>query len=407
MSDTQIHTARVRWQANISTWWVEPFVDGRQGEAVSLIEWAEQLGDESQVRLLLSASNYSVHWVSLPGVSKRHLARAIPFALEESLIGELDEINVLPHGKEDGKTKAYVASQPMLDQLLELCRSYHLRVICLVPETSLLAASSQLLADGDGWLTRIPGLLEGRIDNFSVGAVLDSALADYSGDTLTLHCQSRDQGELLKTNLEVASPDAFQNIQIELGSNVASLSHDLWPAKPLSFISGAAEGRAGQSRKPAAWYRPLAAMAACWLLLVGAWLVVDNHQLEQRSDEIRQASVTLYKKLFPGERVGALERSMRSKLSEEDGGAVEGGFIGLTNRTAAAFASSSITNLNISSMRFNERQQELLVEVLAGSLTDLQALQKALESKGLGAEIASANNEKEGVKGRLKIRESA
>ena len=48
-----------------------------------------------------------------------------------------------------------------------------------------------------------------------------------------------------------------------------------------------------------------------------------------------------------------------------------------------------------------------MVEVKATNLNDVQALRQALEKQGLEAEVASASNEKNGVKGRLKVGVSA
>ena len=54
-------------------------------------------------------------------------------------------------------------------------------------------------------------------------------------------------------------------------------------------------------------------------------------------------------------------------------------------------------------MRFNDRLQELTIEVHASDLNELQKLRQALETAGIQAEIANATNDKDGVKGRLRI----
>ena len=60
-------------------------------------------------------------------------------------------------------------------------------------------------------------------------------------------------------------------------------------------------------------------------------------------------------------------------------------------------------SVQLQSMRFNDRLNELVIELKAGSLAELQTLKQALEQEGLLAEVASATNDKDGVKGRLKI----
>ena len=59
--------------------------------------------------------------------------------------------------------------------------------------------------------------------------------------------------------------------------------------------------------------------------------------------------------------------------------------------------------VQITSLRFNDRLQELMVEVQAAGLNELQLLRQALENAGLTAEISSATNDNTGVKGRIRI----
>ena len=81
-----IKTIKVQWNAISGRWTVTAF-DQTATESSpvvhSLANWAETQADLTPVRLVLSACNYATHWVSLPGVSNRHLARALPYALEE------------------------------------------------------------------------------------------------------------------------------------------------------------------------------------------------------------------------------------------------------------------------------------------------------------------------------------
>lgn len=420
----QIHTAKVTWIAASAQWWVLPVqgtdsvVSGSSQDVRPFVDWATGLEDLSSVQLILSSANYSVHWVDMPGVSNRHLARALPFALEETLIGDLDELFILPDGKETGLVKAYVVAEPLLEQLLALCETYHLQVKELIPETLLLPAHSVVATQekypaeqGDelikGWLVKIPGRLEGWINDSALNSLLDASLNEYqSSSSLQIGCQTVDQGSLVRTNLLVGQPDAYAEIDLQVGMGFQSLAGK-WPAKPLSFLTGAFKPKDVRPNRPAAWWRPLAGMAAVWLLMVGGWLMVENQQLEQKSQSIQKESRALYKQLFPGERIRSMERSFRSKLEDAGGGASAEGFVGLVNTTAKAYAEASVNKLSITSMRFNERQQELLLEVTAATLADLQSLQKAIEGQGLEAEVASANNEKEGVKGRLKVKGAA
>jgi len=106
-------------------------------------------------------------------------------------------------------------------------------------------------------------------------------------------------------------------------------------------------------------------------------------------------------------RESILSRQIREKIN---GGSSEGGsgFLGATNVLARVYAGQNLQKtVEMTSMRYNDRLDELVVEVRAKSLNELQTLRQALENEGLVAEVASATNDKDGVKGRIRIGSSA
>tara|TARA_Y100001949_G_scaffold165896_1_gene162057 strand:+ start:111 stop:1328 length:1218 start_codon:yes stop_codon:yes gene_type:complete len=403
-------TIRATWNALSGDWEVNELGEDAHlafDPAVSLSEWAEAKPDLTQVRILLSAMNYSCHWISMPGVSNRNLSKALPFALEEHLLEELDHYQIVSAGKSGSMVRAYVVSAELIERLMETCSAHHLIVKQLLPETALLPKGSVIVRDGDDWLFSLPGKLEGRVSDIALTAVLESTLEEQTSDQpLEVRAPTLDQARLLTTSLETGFPEAFSEINSVLGSSSALFSENAAAPSLPNLLSGQFQQRDREENKPKAWWRPLAAMAAAWLVILAGYLVLENRQLEQRSLEVRKQSIALYKQLFPGERIRMLERQFRSKLNDESPVAAVG-FVALVNGTAKAYSASGLKTLDITSIRYNDRLQELMVEVKATNLNDVQALRQALEKQGLEAEVASASNEKNGVKGRLKVGVSA
>ena len=403
-------TIRATWNALAGDWEVNELGEDAHlafDPAVSLSEWAEAKPDLTQVRILLSAMNYSCHWISMPGVSNRNLSKALPFALEEHLLEELDHYQIVSAGKSGSMVRAYVVSAELIERLMETCSAHHLIVKQLLPETALLPKGSVIVRDGDDWLFSLPGKLEGRVSDIALTAVLESTLEEQTSDQpLEVRAPTLDQARLLTTSLETGFPEAFSEINSVLGSSSALFSENAAVPSLPNLLSGQFQQRDREENKPKAWWRPLAAMAAVWLVILAGYLVLENRQLEQRSLEVRKQSIALYKQLFPGERIRMLERQFRTKLNDESPVAAVG-FVALVNGTAKAYSASGLKTLDITSIRYNDRLQELMVEVKATNLNDVQALRQALEKQGLEAEVASASNEKNGVKGRLKVGVSA
>ena len=403
-------TIRVSWSAQRGEWLVSP-LDGTplsSSEGLTLSQWADDQPDLTPVRLVLSAMNYSCHWVNLPGVSGRNLQRALPFALEESLVEDLDHYQIVAAGKTKNLVRAYVANADLIERLLESCKAHHLLVRQLIPETALLPKTHCMVRDGHDWLLSLPGRLEGRVMDVALTPVLESVLDEQQTESaLDIRASAMDQARLLETSLETGFPGAFTDIQTTLDSADSVLQQGLEQSGLPNFLTGQFQPRNDASDgKPNAWWRPLAALAAVWLVLSAGYLMVQNHQLKAQTLEVQKQSVALYKQLFPGERIRMLERQFRAKMAES-GQTTAIGFVSLVNGTAQAYSSSGLKSLKITSVRYNDRLQELMVEVAASKLSDVQALRQSLEKQGLKAEVASASNDKNGVKGRLKIGASA
>ncbi len=402
-------TIRVSWSQLAGQWQVSEYTDNAASPAadqtVSLEQWAESQPELTAVRMVIAAENYSTHWAELPGISSRHLAKALPFALEENLIEDVSHYQIIAAGKVDGRVRAYAVSIDLVERLLEQCEHLHLIPRELIPETQLLPAGASAVWQREGWLLSVPGAFEGWVMPFAVSAVLESALADKQGlGTLRIQSPSRDQSNLLKTTLETGFADAFESIEVT-GAEQPLLLLPGQLSKPANFLSG--QFQVSQSAdKPKAWWRSLAAMAVVAAVLGATGLAVDTHRTSSQALEARAAATDLYKQLFPGERVRMIKSQFRSKLSGA-GNDSSGGFTSIINRAAAGVAAANIKNLKIDSIRYNDRQGEIIMEVLAANLADVQTLRQAIADQGLEAEVASASNEKDVVKGRIKIGESA
>lgn len=397
-------TVRVSWQALSGRWMVQPVGGDDVVAPQELHGWAAAQPDLVPVRMLLAATNYSCFWVDMPGVAARHLSKALPFALEEHLVADPADYLMISSGRHGGRVRAYVADREMVRNLMDTCAAHHLQLQDLIPESALLPDGALAVADNDGWLLRLPGRFEGWVPAIAISAVLDSLLQDWNSEELVIGASRMDQGQLLKTTIETSFPGVFADIAVQPGRSAGQWLSAA-PARGLSFLTGEFQPRGHSGNRASAWWRPLVTLGGVCLLVLAIDLGVENHQLRQQASEVNGQSLALYKQLFPGERIRSLERDFRAKLAGDNNPAASSGFVSLINRTAKACAESGVAGLQVSSIRFADRQQELIVEVQTANLNDLQILRQALEKQGLLAEVSSANNEKNAVKGRLKVGE--
>ena len=95
-----METVVTRWNVDLQTWFVSPLVTN-QGQAhwLSFNEWAANQADLTAFRFILNGENFVCRWLTLPGVQGRHLPKALPFALEESLIEDIAHYHLVTAGK--------------------------------------------------------------------------------------------------------------------------------------------------------------------------------------------------------------------------------------------------------------------------------------------------------------------
>jgi len=143
-------------------------------------------------------------------------------------------------------------------------------------------------------------------------------------------------------------------------------------------------------------------MAAVWCVFMLTEVALENKQLKAQQTEVHSQTLSLYKRLFPGERIRSLERQLNAKL-KGDTSQGDAGFMALMHESAKVLNNGHSENIKWQTFKFNDRQNLLLIDLTANDITQLQSYKGDLEKSGLVVEIASATNEEKSVKGRLKI----
>lgn len=407
-----METVVVRWNVELETWFVAPLAqansqtqDKPSSHWLAFDEWASDQADLSQVRFILQGENYICRWLTLPGVQGRHLPKALPFALEESLIEDIRNYHLVTAGKIGKFThRIYCSLLDNFNRLLEACDHHHIKLTQLIPETSLIPENS-LVHDGDFWIINIPGLGEAKIHESALSAYLEGLCNDLdaaSQNTITLIDTNLDTANLLKTQIESNFAGIFKSISVKHGSYV-NLRDAALSGKCSDLLTAEFRPAETKTDQPAAWWKPIAALAACWCIFSFTEISLENKQLASQQAQVKSETIALYKRLFPGERIRFLERQIRTKI-KGDGAQVSAGVMTLLSQASKALLQDNLKQMiQWQSFNFNNRQNLLVIDLTSKTLAQLQSYKAALELQGLSVEIAQATNDDKGVKGRLKI----
>ena len=406
-----METVNIRWNVELETWFVAELEQNNETatEAPQWLpfdEWASNQSDLSAYRFILSGENYVCRWLTLPGVQPRHLNKALPFALEESFIEDVSHYHIVNTAKVGKYThQIYCAKKDILERLLEACALHHIQLRQLIPETSLAPANG-LLHNHDYWFINIPEVTEAKIHQSALSAYLESISAQLGEETsverLTIIDKSLDSANLLKMQIETSFNHVFKSTDV-LHGGFASIRDKALDKDNKDLLTDQFKATEIKVDKPAAWWKPIAVLAACWALFSFTQTTLQNNQLIEQEKQVHTATISLYKQLFPGERIRFLERQIRSKI-KEGSDTNTAGFMMLLHETSRIFQKTNQKNqIEWQSLRFNDRQNLLVIDLTAKTIADIQEFKSAMEANNLSVEIASATNDNDKVKGRIRI----
>jgi general secretion pathway protein L len=377
-----------------------------EGEATGVVRSGslEEAAVEAQglrVVALIPGVDCLLTTVNIPGRSNRQkLLRAIPYALEEQLSDEVEDLhfavgNVMPGGD---YPVAIVAMRSM-NAYTEAFRDARLDVARMLPDTLAIPcadADTCIVIEGELALVRT-GTSSGYVidaDNLSVFIKTDQS-DDAETDTPAAVRMFIPAGsmapELSMENTEVESYNG--DVLALLAQGVNSDSIDL--------LQGSYSRTQEWGRLWRPW-RATAALLVAGFLLSNVAIGVDYYRLGKEQDSLATRIEAIYRQAFPGaKRVVNPRVQMQQQLDKLQRSQGAGGqFLMLLARAGDVLRKAS--DIEISGA--NYRAGRLDVDLTAASLQVLDNLKQTLTAKGLTVEIQSATTETgKRVKSRLRI----
>ena len=380
---------------------VGPPVSGTLAEAAAAVEGR-------RATLIVPGDDVLLAESVVPGASPARAQQAIPFALEEQLADDVDELHFALGAKGKGDVwPVAVLGRETMDRVVERCAEAGLRPTELVPEPLVLPlGESRPGTEDEPGTTRWTALVDGdravarlsRNQGFSgesdlVPLMLDGARADLpDGESVTL---------ALHRVGAAPTPDLPPGVDVEVHPCDAPLALYARGLATSPFINLLQGDYSPKQRFDRAWkpWRWTAALAACLalVLLGGRWL--DYRELAERDAQLDAAIAETFAEALPGTRMQRPVRQMQGALDRIGAGGGDS-FILRTGQIAASLATQPQTTLR--SIGYRDGRFDL--DLTTDALPTLDALKSELEARGsLGMTVQSANREDSGVRGRVRI----
>lgn len=329
---------------------------------------------------------------------KRHLARSLPFMLEEELAVDVSELHFAHCALDKQAYAVAVCSREAMDGFAAQLGAFP-GIDQWIPEPLLLPWQPGewcLVLEGESAIVRT-----GRSEGFSVErdmlpTLLEAALAEGAPQTAVIYGQSQDEDcallpEPLRDSVQWRRGDLYAATLIAEG-----------PDPALNLRQGEYARRLPLKRWWAQW-RVAAVLfgAALCLHLLATW--ADYRQLRAQNLALRTAVQDIYRTANPRGAIADPEKQLRRQLDALSGGSEGSGFVALLERVGGVVAGSEGTS--IVSINYNDKAGEMRLNIVARDYGAVEQVRSGINNTGLEAIMENSNAQGDKVRARLRVGE--
>jgi len=338
----------------------------------------------------------------LPTKSPRKIIQALPYALEDRLLGDPESLHFAWRPEADGSLSVAVTARARLQSWMERLDRAKLRPASLCPSTLLVPWAV------DSWSMAFVGneilVRTGPVSGFVCPVTGDQPPALLAAAAQEAMRQENPPDVLLVFHATSGFP--LESWSRALGMPLRKEAGSLWdklsdPGAPLNLLQGQYEPSSaiGESLRP---YRVALILLGLWLVSSLGYDLSDWWKLQREHAAIRQEMNQILTSSFPETRTiidpaTQMQKAVEQLLARRGQGEQE--LLPMLSKVAAAKRNDS--NVRLRSIRYAD--QSLTVELTWKTPSSPEAWKAALESAGLRAEVLSLTPRTGEVDGRIRL----
>jgi general secretion pathway protein L len=342
-------------------------------------------GESLEVCLLLSGTEVVTQQVPYNPRERRHLAKLVPFELEEDVTSELDDLHFAIGKPGDGEVPtAYVNRHWLAEQISDL-EALGFEVSHCLPEPLLLPRPDS------GWTLRLDDELQAHYGGGLAFAVepdmAKPALASLAAsaplpERLLLMADDQPHLDTLYNALPAAVLDKLTelDIEVQLTDRWDGLALDRYDSLDLR------QGDFARQLPVAKWWREWRSVAAVAAVALVGYIGVSVAQIQVYSaeaNELREQINTVFREVVPQGAIADPEQQLRRKIAEFKGGSSGSSVVEMLATVAPLIAEDK--DVTVRRLTYNDQRDEMQVTLEAKSNSDILELSNAISQQGLNA----------------------
>lgn len=353
------------------------------GEPIEL----ERLARNREVMVIVPAESILLTSVVLPKMNRARLLKALPFALEEQLVDDIEKLHFSSSDfDEDGRVSVAIVTHELMRDWIELLNEWQIKPDAIVPMTLAIPFEENVLTIVANQIIDVrTGVYSGfACDRTNMTACLNLAFTDQQSMPSTiniLNIGSMPCADELRVTAKILEDFVSSSELLEvLARTVSNIPY-------INLLQGAYSARKSHLPQTQRFIRGIMMFAACWVALLFLYPMVSYFILGEKLSEIDSQISHIYKLNFPqSASMVAPKIRMSDKLRELEGQTGQNKLLTLLGYVGAGLANSS----NIKLSRLDYQGDMLTLELSAGSSDDFSGFADYLTSQGLSVKQENA-----------------
>jgi general secretion pathway protein L len=340
--------------------------------------------------------------------NREQLGRALPFALEEELAEDVEQLHFAPGPRQpDGTHPVAVVSRTLITQWLTQLSAVGVTAHALIPDVLALPVSENrwsLLLEKDRALLRSGSFSGFALEPANLKTLLTCGLEDAPAKPEVIELYGS-QGDTDPRLPHAESADPSVTYEQREGHPPQLWAAGLDEKRSINLLQAHYRSKSGIARLLKPW-RVAAALLGVWLVLQAVETVLDYQRLAEQDRTMQAEIEQIYRETFPNAtRVINPRLQMEQQLQalqQAGKGDSLAAFMPLISAGGQAIQDTS--GVTIDTLDYLDGRLELSLS--ARELQAFEAIKQNLKRQGLTADIQSAETRGDDISGRLVVREA-
>jgi len=353
--------------------------------------------------ILIDSSCFNFESVNVPSQNRQRQLQAVPFALEDNLAVDIENMHfALGNKQTDNLLPVVSITKTLLDETLEQFKqadifTEHLSADCIA--LPIEKNSWTILVNEDSAIIKTDHFSGQYCDRDNLSIILLALFkkTENTPENITFYHEDNDEhaADLL------ANIDTSINIKTYSEHPMSIFALNLKDAHKLNILQGdyAPKRKSSVLLKP---WKAAAAIASILIILQLVYASLEINQLQEKNLKLTHQIEKEFKRTNPGARkFHNIQKRMERKLKDLRGGGGKSGQVFLEILSEAASILSNNKNIDIRGIAYKDKHVDM--DISADNLQTLEMIKNKLTAKRKIKTTLSTSVEKNKTRGRLRL----